>query len=165
MDKEITCCFTGHRPSKLPWGQNEKDLRCIAVKQELASRLEGIYETGFRHFMCGMAIGCDMYFAEAVLNLRDRHPNVSLEAVIPCGTQPDRWAKPLRMRYTSLLDRCDSVKVLQIMYSRDCMMRRNKYMVDNSSLLLGCFMGIPGGTMNTIVYAERSGLKVVLIEI
>lgn len=165
MDKEITCCFTGHRPSKLPWGQNENDLRCIAVKQELASRLEGIYETGFRHFMCGMAIGCDMYFAEAVLNLRDRHPDVSLEAVIPCGTQPDRWAKPLRMRYTSLLDRCDSVKVLQIMYSRDCMMRRNKYMVDNSSLLLGCFMGIPGGTMNTIVYAERSGLKVVLIEI
>ena len=165
MDKEITCCFTGHRPSKLPWGQNENDPRCIAVKQELASRLEGIYETGFRHFMCGMAIGCDMYFAEAVLNLRDRHPDVSLEAVIPCGTQPDRWAKPLRMRYTSLLDRCDSVKVLQIMYSRDCMMRRNKYMVDNSSLLLGCFMGIPGGTMNTIVYAERSGLKVVLIEI
>ena len=165
MDKETTCCFTGHRPSKLPWGQNENDPRCVKVKQELASRLEGIYETGFRHFMCGMAIGCDMYFAEAVLNLRDRHPDVSLEAVIPCGTQPDRWAKPLRMRYTSLLDRCDSVKVLQIMYSRDCMMRRNKYMVDNSSLLLGCFMGIPGGTMNTIVYAERSGLKVVLIEI
>ena len=165
MDKEITCCFTGHRPSKLPWGQNENDLRCIAVKQELASRLEGIYETGFRHFMCGMAIGCDMYFAEAVLALREKHPDISLEAVIPCGTQPDRWAKPLRMRYTSLLDRCDSVKVLQIMYSRDCMMRRNKYMVDNSSLLLGCFMGIPGGTMNTIVYAERSGLKVVLIEI
>ena len=165
MDKEITCCFTGHRPSKLPWGQNENDPRCVKVKQELASRLEGIYETGFRHFMCGMAIGCDMYFAEAVLNLRDRHPDVSLEAVIPCGTQPDRWAKPLRMRYTSLLDRCDSVKVLQIMYSRDCMMRRNMYMVDNSSLLLGCFMGIPGGTMNTIVYAERCGLKVVLIEI
>ena len=165
MDKETTCCFTGHRPSKLPWGQNENDPRCVQVKQELASRLEGIYETGFRHFMCGMAIGCDMYFAEAVLALRDKHPDVTLEAVIPCGTQPDRWAKPLRLRYTSLLDRCDSVKVLQIMYSRDCMMRRNKYMVDNSSLLLGCFMGIPGGTMNTIVYAERSGLKVVLIEI
>ena len=165
MDKETTCCFTGHRPSKLPWGQNENDPRCVQVKQELASRLEGIYETGFRHFMCGMAIGCDMYFAEAVLALRDKHPDVTLEAVIPCGTQPDKWAKPLRMRYTSLLDRCDSVKVLQIMYSRDCMMRRNKYMVDNSSLLLGCFMGIPGGTMNTIVYAERCGLKVVLIEI
>ena len=165
MDKERTCCFTGHRPSKLPWRQNENDPRCVQVKQELASRLEGIYETGFRHFMCGMAIGCDMYFAEAVLALRDKHPDVTLEAVIPCGTQPDKWAKPLRMRYTSLLDRCDSVKVLQIMYSRDCMMRRNMYMVDNSSLLLGCFMGIPGGTMNTIVYAERCGLKVVLIEI
>ena len=45
------------------------------------------------------------------------------------------------------------------------MMRRNRYMVDRSSLLLACFDGRPGGTMNTILYAERSGLKTVVIEI
>ena len=60
---ETTCCFTGHRPAKLPWGTNEKDPRCLALKEELTSRLEGIYEAGYRHFICGMAEGCDMYFA------------------------------------------------------------------------------------------------------
>ena len=45
------------------------------------------------------------------------------------------------------------------------MMRRNKYMVDSSSLLLTCFNGYPGGTMNTIVYAQRNGVKVVTIDI
>ena len=25
MNKEKTCCFTGHRPDKLPWGEDEAD--------------------------------------------------------------------------------------------------------------------------------------------
>ena len=45
------------------------------------------------------------------------------------------------------------------------MMRRNRYMVDRSSLLLACFDGQTGGTMNTILYAQRSGLKVILIDL
>ena len=56
-DKSISCCFTGHRPMKLPWGMNEKDPRCVDLKLELAARLEGIYQMGYRHFICGMALG------------------------------------------------------------------------------------------------------------
>lgn len=163
--REISCSFTGHRPTKLPWGRNEGDIRCIAVKEELAARLEGIYEAGYRHFICGMAIGCDMYFAEAVLNLQKQHPDVTLEAAIPCGTQPDRWTRAQRERYNLLLDQCSKVNVLQIEYSPQCMMRRNEYMVDNSSLLLACFDGRPGGTMSTILYAQRQGLNVITIDI
>ena len=45
------------------------------------------------------------------------------------------------------------------------MMRRNRYMVDRSSLLLACFDGQSGGTMNTILYAQRRGVKVIIIEL
>ena len=34
------CCFTGHRPSKLPWGEDERDPRCLALKRELKRKLE-----------------------------------------------------------------------------------------------------------------------------
>ncbi|MBQ3211092.1 MAG: DUF1273 family protein [Oscillospiraceae bacterium] len=163
--REISCSFTGHRPTKLPWGANENDSRCLALKMELAARLEGIYEAGYRHFICGMAIGCDMFFAEAVLEMQKLHPDVTLEAAIPCGTQPDRWTRAQRERYNRLLDRCSKVNVLQINYSPDCMMQRNQYMVDNSSLLLACFDGRPGGTMSTILYAQRQGLNVITIDI
>ena len=164
-DRERSCCFTGHRPQKLPWGMNEEDPRCTALKLELEARLAGIYEQGFRHFLCGMAIGCDMYFAEAVLRLRQEHPDVTLEATIPCGDQPNRWSRAQRQRYNALLDRSDKVTVLQVSYSPDCMLRRNRYMVDRASLLLACFDGLPGGTMKTILYAERSGVKTLVIEI
>ena len=164
-DRAHSCCFTGHRPMKLPWGMNERDPRCTALKLELAARLEAIYALGYRHFLCGMAIGCDMYFAEAVLALRDVHGDVTLEAAIPFGDQPGRWDEAQRRRYNSLIDLADKVTVLQIGYTSDCMMQRNRYMVDRSSLLLACFDGRPGGTMNTILYAECSGVKTVVIEV
>ena len=112
-----------------------------------------------------MAIGCDMYFAEAVLKLKEQHDDVTLEAAIPFGDQPGRWNAALRRRYNGLIDRADKVTVLQYGYTPDCMMRRNRYMVDRSSLLLACYDGRPGGTMNTILYAERNEVKVLVIEI
>ncbi len=150
---------------KLPWGTNEEDPRCAALKMELAARLEAICSLGYRHFLCGMAIGCDMYFAEAVIALREWYPDVTLEAAIPFGDQPGRWNAAQRRRYNELIDRADTLTVLQIGYSPGCMMQRNRYMVDRSSLLLACFDGSPGGTMNTILYAERSGVRVIRIEI
>ena len=164
-ERETSCCFTGHRPQHLPWGAKEDDPRCEALKEELRQRLEGIYESGYRHFISGMAIGCDMYFAEAVLDLKEEHPEITLEAAIPCGGQPERWGLEQRQRYNRLIDRCDTVTVLQIEYTPDCMMRRNRYMVDRSSLLLACFNGQPGGTMNTILYAMEQAVPVIRIEI
>lgn len=166
MDKrDISCCFTGHRPQKLPWGTREDDPRCLALKEELTARLEGLYSCGYRNFICGMAIGCDMFFAEAVLELKSKYPDVSLEAAIPCGTQPEKWRSPDVRRYNRIIDSCDSVNVMQTYYTNDCMQRRNRYMVDHSSVLLACFDGRPGGTMSTILYAQRQGLKVITIEI
>ena len=163
--KENTCCFTGHRPMKLPWGMNENDPRCIELKAELYARLEGAYELGYRNFVCGMAIGCDMYFAEAVLELRANHPDVHMEAAIPCGAQPERWHKKERLRYNRLIDSADEVNVLQLAYTPDCMMKRNRYMVDKSSMIIACFDGRPGGTMSTVLYAQRAGLKVIICDI
>ena len=163
--KSATCCFTGHRPNKLPWGGDESDPRCLALKLELAARLEGIYESGFRHFLCGMAAGCDLYFAEAVLALRERHPKITLEAAIPCDTQASFWPAAQQRRYEALLARCDGVTFVQHRYTPGCMLRRNQYMVNRSSLLLACFDGKSGGTLSTILYARRNGVQVLTIDI
>ncbi len=164
-ERAVTCCFTGHRPAKLPWGSRESDPRCLALRQELAMRLEGICLAGYTRFLCGMALGCDTYFAEAVLALRDSRPEIRLEAAVPCRTQADRWNREQQERYRGLLDRCDRVTVLQETYTPSCMLRRNEYMADRSSLLLACFNGSPGGTMNTILYARRRGLQILTIEL
>ena len=86
---QISCSFSGHRPEKLPWGDNERDERCLALKDAIRQMVEKAYADGYRHFICGMARGCDTYFCEEVLQLRRRVPDITLEAAIPCLSQSD----------------------------------------------------------------------------
>lgn len=88
MDKSTTCCFTGHRPDKLPWGTHEDDPRCMALKQRLDAALMQVYDGGVRHFICGMAWGADLYFAEAVLALRERRPESPWSVPAPARVRP-----------------------------------------------------------------------------
>lgn len=166
MTPQITCCFSGHRPPRLPWGSQEDDPRCLELKDRLARALTEAYHEGYRHFLCGMAQGTDLYFCQAVLDLRRTHPEVTLEAAIPFTGQADRWPEADRRRRQALLDQCDLETVVQHTYSPGCMNRRNRYMVDRSSLLIAIYDGIPqGGTLNTLAYAMRKGVRTVVLPV
>lgn len=165
LDRENTCCFTGHRPNKLPWGDDESDPRCVALKKRITREVERAYDGGYRHFICGMAQGADFYFCEAVQALRDERPGVTLEAALPCEEQADKWSERDRERYFRLVGLCDFETMVQHHYDRNCYLRRNRYMVDRSSLLIAAFDGTLGGTMYTITYAIRQGVEVVTIDV
>lgn len=159
--RPVSCCFSGHRPTKLPWGSKEDDERCVALKRRLWDILEMTYEEGYRHFICGMAQGCDLYFCELALQLRDKYGDVSVEAAVPCPTQADGWSREERQRWQRLLDQCDVETMVQDHYSPDCMQRRNRYMVDHAALLIAVHDGQSGGTRRTIEYAIRRGLNII----
>ena len=161
MEKAHTCTFTGHREGKLPWRDNEDDPRCLRLKAHIFDAAEAVYHSGVRHFICGMATGCDMYFGEAVLRLREEYPDVTLEAAIPCEGQSAQWPEPLRRRYDRIVSECDYQTVVQREYTPDCMLRRNRYMVDESAFLISAYNGAPGGTRSTLLYAIRQGLKII----
>lgn len=166
MDKEKTCCFTGHRPDKLPWREDEGDPRCRRLKAGLARVVEEAYAAGSRHFICGMARGCDLYFAEAVLRLRELHGEAVLECARPCEAQADSWPEPERQRYHAILDRCNYETLVQHHYDRFCMMRRNRYMVDRASRIIAVYNGTPkGGTAQTLLYAMKKGLDVHILDL
>ena len=78
--KKKTCCFTGHRPQSLPFGFNENDARCYALKKALREQIIHLIEKeNVTHFISGMAIGIDMYAAEIVLDLKKSYPGITLE--------------------------------------------------------------------------------------
>ena len=159
--RQVSCCFTGHRPEKLPWQYNEADPRCVSVKRRIMDAVESAYREGFCHFLCGMALGCDQYFCECVLALREVHPDVTLEAVIPCPTQADAWPPKQRERYRRLVAACDAETMVSTHYTPYCMLRRDRYMVDHASLVIAVFDGTPGGTRYTMEYAMGKGIAVV----
>ena len=157
----MICAFTGHRPERLPWGGNEDDARCRALKTLLRRAVQTAYDRGFRTFLCGMARGCDQYFAEAVLAAKaDGAPQARLCALVPCPSQPDGWDAASLARYWALLAACDQVEVLEASYSPGCMLRRNRAMVQRASLLISIFDGTPGGTASTLRFAAKQGIEI-----
>lgn len=165
LEREKTCCFTGHRPEKLPWGADERDPRCLALKRSMEREIEGLYLRGYRHFISGMARGADLYFVEAALAVREKYPELSVEGAVPCEGQADRWPEAERRRWRAALDACDLETVVQHHYDRWCMHRRDRYMVDRSAAILAAFDGTPGGTMYTLNYAMDHGLEILLLDL
>ena len=160
-NKAFTCCFTGHRAEKLPWRFNERDENCICLKEAIFREICRLYDEGYRCFICGMASGSDLYFAEAVLRLRSQQPEVRLEAAVPYPGQAERWPINERKKYESILSRVNTKTILYKSYFRGCMADRNKYMVNRSSVLLAVYSGENGGTSQTMLYAMRKGLRLI----
>jgi len=68
------CAFTGHRSKKYPWGYDETDVRCVALKKALAKQIGKLVDAGYTDFLSGMAEGTDTWAALAVLALKKKIP-------------------------------------------------------------------------------------------
>ena len=45
----MICAFTGHRPEHLPWGRDEDDPRCRALKILLRRTVQQVYDLSLIH--------------------------------------------------------------------------------------------------------------------
>lgn len=158
------CAFTGYRPQKMPFGFNESDPRCIDFKRRVKETIQALYNMGYRHFISGGALGMDMFAAEAVVELRKKHPEVILEMVSPFDDQASKWPEEYRARHDLLFELADITTATSHVYTKSAMFIRNRYLVNNADLLLAAYDGQPGGTAMTIGYAKANGVIVQIIQ-
>lgn len=164
MDKLKTVCFTGHRAQKLPWRFCEEDERCLTMKKTLWEVTEKAIQRGYDTFLCGMALGFDMICAETVIALRRKYPDIKIIGAIPCKNQDAVWSEYDRSRYRNAVRKLDGIRCIYRKYvGAKCMLERNQYMVDNSSLMIALYNGMAGGTRATIEYARKRGLEIIII--
>lgn len=143
--EQVTAFFTGHR--HLPSGQ------IAEIGKRIRQSLMYAYNQHYRCFYCGGALGFDTLAAREVLRFRETHPDVSLVIAVPCSTQADRWKADDQKKYRQILDAANRVEVLSPVYYNGCMLTRNRYMADRSSLCICFLQQMKGGTAGTVRYA------------
>lgn len=151
------CSFTGHRPEKL--GRPEAEV-VEGLKREIRTAIAD----GFQTFISGMARGVDLWAAEIVLALRDEGAAVRLICASPYKGFESRWRREWRERYQKVMEQADLVRFICPGYSRDCLQRRNEWMVDHSARVIAVYNGQPGGTRNTVDYAKRCCVPLVILK-
>lgn len=155
--------FTGYRLQKMPFGFDETDPRCRDFLKRLEDSIAVLIINNYTHFITGGALGMDMFSAEIVLKLKQKYPWITLEVAVPFEAQAERWNDAYRLRYDRILREADMITVISRSYTKTCMFRRNRYLVDNADLLFACYDGKPGGTAMTVEYAHRIGIPVEFI--
>lgn len=164
MDINKTCCFTGKRPQSFPFRFDETDNDCVNLKNKLYDKIELAIMAGYRNFITGMALGVDTWAAEAVLELKSNYPQIKLICAIPYKDQPVSWTFDQQKRYKNILKQSDEQIILDSQNSKEAYFARNRYMVDNSSLVIAICDNPPtGGTAYTIRYAKSLNKKIVII--
>ena len=150
-----SACFTGHR---------DIDPRNIqSIKEKLREIIINCVNDGFTDFYNGGARGFDLLAAEAVLELKKTYPSLRLHIIVPCSNQTRGWREADVIRYENATFLADEVKCLSPVYFDGCMQVRNRYMVDNSELLIAYLERASGGSGYTVRYAEGQGKSVINI--
>lgn len=160
-----SCAFTGHRPSKFPWKYDETDNRCVALKTVLMEQIRLLADAGVTQFLSGMAEATDTWSALSVLALREKNPAIKLHCILPCREQADKWSSSSRNLYRSILKQADSIVYVSREYHKDCMLERNRFLVEHASILLAVYNGeLRGGTAATMRYAQKMGREIIVID-
>ncbi len=154
MNRDNTCCFTGHR-----------HIRTDDV-QELPSLLDFtiqcLLEDGYKYFVCGGAMGFDMLAEKAVIRSIKDGSGAELILALPCVNQTEKWRDIELIRdYRMIKGYATAIEYISDVHTDDCMKKRNQYMVDISSFCVAYYNGaVASGSGQTYRMAQRAGLDV-----
>ena len=136
--KSQTCCFTGHR--------NIAPYTPDTVFEQTRSIVTLIVSKGFKYFGTGGALGFDTLAAQIVIELNKKYPQIKLIMVLHCKNQDKYWKENDVKIYNDIKSKADKIVYTSETYSKDCMLKRNRHLVDNSNYCICYLHQSTGGT-------------------
>ncbi len=153
MERETSCCFTGHRRI------SEQDI--LWLRRRLREEILALVKEGVGTFFAGGALGFDTIAAQEVLRVRAMGlSNLRLVLALPYVGQEEQWSQRNAAIYRSLLRQADEVVYMAEGYRRGVMHQRDRYMVDHSAYCICYLVQETGGTAYTAQYAREQGVLV-----
>ncbi len=151
------CCFTGHRD--VPETERE------GLERLLDKYINEISRCATTRFICGGAMGFDAMAARAVIRAREACPDIRLILALPYRGMELRWPEAEKREFEEILAQADSVHYLADEYDRDCMLRRDRYMVEHSDRCICYMTRYTGGTAYTVSQALKKGIEVINLDV
>ena len=104
-----TCAIIGCSPMCFPWGFDEEDEDCVALKLILMNRITALRGEGCTRFAVSMDCGVGLYVAEILHGLKEQEDALETICYVPYEEQATKWTPELRDRYFNALAACAEV--------------------------------------------------------
>jgi uncharacterized phage-like protein YoqJ len=103
------CAIIGCSPMCFPWGFDEEDEGCAALKLILLNRITKLRSEGCARFAVSMDCGAGLYAAEILHGLKESDGALETICYVPYEEQATKWTSELRDRYFNALAACTEV--------------------------------------------------------
>ena len=104
-----TCAIIGCSPMCFPWGFDEEDEGCAALKLILINQISKLRGEGCTRFAVSMDCGVGLYAAEILHGLKEQDDALETICYVPYEEQATKWTPELRERYFNALVACTEV--------------------------------------------------------
>ena len=165
LEPEKTCCFTGHRPEKLPKDEDE----FTGLREITKDKITELIGKNVDTFITGMSRGFDLLAAEILV--RDfalkspfDHKELRLFCSIPYMYQFDEMkTQEERLIYTEAMVCSENIFCFYLEKNDECYKVRNQFMVNYSDFLIGYLRNEKAkrtGSAMTYNMAKKAGKNV-----
>lgn len=145
------CALTGHRKYST-----------LLNEAKLKEEFENLIQEGYTLFLCGMAIGFDTVCCRILFELRKTNA-IRIIACIPFTGQEKKFTPRQQEIYRRYVEECNEKVVLYPSYKAGCFFGRNRYMVDESDVLVAHLYEEKGGTFYTVNYAKSKNKRIIYV--
>lgn len=155
--KEKTVCFTGHRLIK----ENQNILFSTVY-----NTVELLIKDGYLYFCTGGARGFDTLAAEVIISLKEKYPNIQPILILPFQNhyeQKKSWTNKEIEQLEKHKKIASRVIHIQEAYGRGCYYKRDRQLVDASSICICYQYKNSGGTAYTVKYAKEHNITIINI--
>lgn len=104
-----TCAIIGCSPMCFPWGFDEEDEGCAALKLILINQISKLRGEGYMRFAVSMDCGVGLYAAEILHGLKGSDEERETICFVSYEEQATKWTPELRDRYFNALAACTEV--------------------------------------------------------
>ncbi len=153
--KEYTCVIAGHR--------NIPRNKINYVKQRLREEIEKLIKQGVINFCTKADRGFETIAALLLLELQKRNNNIKLILVSSCAEETRLWDKSDIAVYEQIKLSCAEHIKISEHFTYGCVQKRNRHLVDTSSVMLTYHRKVTGDTAFIINYAEKRDLPIINI--
>ena len=104
-----TSAIIGCSPMCFPWGFDEEDEGCAALKLILINQITRLRSEGYTRFNISMDCGAGLYAAEILHGLKGSDEELETICYVPYEEQATKWTPELRNRYFNAMAACTEV--------------------------------------------------------
>ena len=134
-----TCAIIGCSPMCFPWGFDEEDEGCAALKLILINQITRLRGEGCMRFAVSMDCGVGLYAAEILQGLKGSEEELETICYVPYEEQATKWTPELHDRYFNALAAC--TEIVNVAYEKtvDCEFKAHLAAINEADTLIAVY--------------------------